>query len=109
MVAHPKLLQQILALVVQQLTRDFGRRRSSSTLTRMVKLYEVYPEQAIVATLSQVLSWSRFSALIPLREPPGAVAMASSSIHMSARIEHRRCSRSLLYPGYHMGRFGPLA
>lgn len=109
MIAQPKPLQQILATVAQQSTRDFGRGFSYCVLKRMVKLYEVYPEQAIVATLSQVFSWGRFSALIPLREPPGAVAMASSPIRMSARIEHRRCSRSLLYPGSHMGRFGPLA
>jgi hypothetical protein len=69
MVAHPKLLQQILALVVQQLTRDFGRGLSSSVLARMVKLYEASPDQAIVATLSQVLGWGRFSVLIPLGEP----------------------------------------
>ncbi len=61
--------QQILATVAQQLTRDFGRGFSYSALTRMVKLYEVYPEQAIVATLSQVLSWSHFRELLPLEQP----------------------------------------
>lgn len=40
MIAHPKPLQRILATVVQQLTRDFGRDFSYSALTRMAKLYE---------------------------------------------------------------------
>ncbi len=61
--------QQILATVAQQLTRDFGRGFSYSALTRMVRLYEVYPDQAIVATLSQVLSWSHFRELLPLEHP----------------------------------------
>lgn len=61
--------QQILATVAEQLTRDFGRGFSYSALTRMVQLYEVYPDQAIVATLSQVLSWSHFRELLPLDQP----------------------------------------
>jgi len=61
--------QQIVATVAQQLTRDFGRGFSYSALTRMVKLYEAYPDQAIVATLSQVLSWSHFRELLPLEQP----------------------------------------
>lgn len=69
MIAHPKPLQQILATVAQQLTRDFGRGFSYCALKRMVKLYEASLDQAIVATLSQVLSWGRFSVLIPLGEP----------------------------------------
>lgn len=61
--------EQIVATVAQQLTRDFGRGFSYSALKRMVKLYEASPDQAIIATLSQVLSWGRFSVLIPLGEP----------------------------------------
>lgn len=61
--------QQILATVAQQLTCDYGRGFSYSSLTRMAKLYESYPDQTIVATLSQVLSWSHFRELLPLEEP----------------------------------------
>lgn len=61
--------QEILARVAQQLTRDYGRGFSYSALTRMVKLYEAYPDQKIVATLSQVLSWSHFRELLPLEQP----------------------------------------
>ena len=39
MIAQPKPLQQILATVAQQSTRDFGRGFSYCVLKRMVKLY----------------------------------------------------------------------
>jgi predicted nuclease of restriction endonuclease-like (RecB) superfamily len=35
----------------------------------MVQFAELFPEQEIVATLSRQLSWSHFSALLPLSQP----------------------------------------
>jgi len=46
-----------------QLTREYGNGFSHSSLTRMAKFYVYLPEQAIVATLSQQLSWSHFVEL----------------------------------------------
>lgn len=85
--------------------REVGRTEQSIVAT---------PSQAscrshFVVTLSRQSSWTHFLALIPMREPTSAVAMAPSLVRMSPRIEHKRCSSSLLYPVYHMERFGPLA
>ena len=61
--------KQILATVAQQLVADFGQGYSYSSLTRMVRFAESMADQAIVATLSQELSWSHFQALLPIKDP----------------------------------------
>jgi predicted nuclease of restriction endonuclease-like (RecB) superfamily len=61
--------KQILATVSQELVADFGEGFSYSSLTRMVRFAEVMADPAIVATLSQELSWSHFLALLPIKDP----------------------------------------
>jgi predicted nuclease of restriction endonuclease-like (RecB) superfamily len=60
--------KEILATLSQQLTQEFGAGFSYSALTRMVKFNQIFTDQAIVAALSQVLSWSHFRELLPLEK-----------------------------------------
>jgi predicted nuclease of restriction endonuclease-like (RecB) superfamily len=55
--------------VSRQLVADYGRGYSEKNLRRMVQFAEAFPEEEIVATLSRQLSWSHFSALLPLGQP----------------------------------------
>ena len=59
----------VLKQLAQRLTRDYGNGFSHSGLTRMAKFYGCLPEQDIVATLSQQLSWSHFVELIKVADP----------------------------------------
>jgi len=61
--------EQILATLSQELIAEFGRGFDATNLTRMMKFAESFPEQEIVATLSQQLSWSHFRELLPLEQP----------------------------------------
>jgi predicted nuclease of restriction endonuclease-like (RecB) superfamily len=61
--------EQIVATVSQELVREFGRGFEVTNLTRMMKFAEAFPEEDIVATLSQQLSWSHFRELLPLNQP----------------------------------------
>jgi predicted nuclease of restriction endonuclease-like (RecB) superfamily len=61
--------QQILATLSQELVREFGRGFEMTNLSRMLKFAEVFPNEEIVATLSQQLSWSHFRELLPLDRP----------------------------------------
>lgn len=61
--------EQILATLSQELTAEFGRGFDATNLTRMMKFAESFPEEEIVATLSQQLSWSHFRELLPLDQP----------------------------------------
>ena len=58
----------VLKQLAERLTRDYGSGFSHSGLTRMAKFYDCLPEEPIVATLSQQLSWSHFVELIKVED-----------------------------------------
>lgn len=58
--------QQTIKQLAQELTGEFGKGFTYSSLTRMVKFYLAFDDEKIVATLSQQLSWSHFVELIKL-------------------------------------------
>jgi predicted nuclease of restriction endonuclease-like (RecB) superfamily len=60
--------RRILVTVSQQLEREFGKGFSYSALTRMVRFAELFPEERIVVSLTQVLSWTHILALLPLKD-----------------------------------------
>jgi len=61
--------QQILVTVSQELAAEYGRGFSYTELTRMVRFAQAFPDEAIVVTLSQHLSWSHVHALLPIKDP----------------------------------------
>lgn len=61
--------QKILATLAQQLERDFGKGFSYSALTRMVRFAEQFPDERILVSLIQELTWTHFLALLPLKDP----------------------------------------
>jgi predicted nuclease of restriction endonuclease-like (RecB) superfamily len=60
--------KRILVTVSQELTAEFGEGFSYSALTRMARFAEMMTDEAIVATLSQQLSWSHFQTLLPIKD-----------------------------------------
>ena len=61
--------QKILATVSAHLVREFGKGFSYSALTRMARFAEQFPDERILATLLQELTWSHFTLLLPLKDP----------------------------------------
>jgi DUF1016 N-terminal domain len=61
--------EQIVVTLSRQLVVDYGRSYSEKNLRRMVQFAEAFSEEEIVVTLSRRLSWSHFSALLPLSQP----------------------------------------
>jgi len=61
--------EQIVVTVSRQLVALYGRGYAEKNLRRMVQFAETFPEEQIVVTLSRQLSWSHFSALLPLSQP----------------------------------------
>jgi len=58
--------EHIVATLSQQLTEEFGEGWSKYNLSRMMRFAECFPEEQIVATLSQQLGWSHFKEIVPL-------------------------------------------
>ena len=60
--------KQILATLSQRLSEQYGRGYNYSALTRMLKVYNTYPDAEMFATLSQTLSWSHILELISIED-----------------------------------------
>jgi predicted nuclease of restriction endonuclease-like (RecB) superfamily len=60
--------EEIVATVSQQLTAEFGNGFSRFSLSRMIQFAEAFPDEKIVATLSQQLGWSHFVELLPMKK-----------------------------------------
>ena len=58
--------------VSQELAVEYGHAFSHPELARMVRFAQLLSEQAIVVTLSQLLSWSHPHALLPIKDALGA-------------------------------------
>jgi predicted nuclease of restriction endonuclease-like (RecB) superfamily len=63
--------QKILGTLAQELEREFGKGFSYSALTRMARFAEQFPDERILATLLQELTWSHFLLLLPLKDQLG--------------------------------------
>ena len=49
--------------------RDYGKGFSYSALTRMARFAELFPDERILVSLIQELTWTHFIALLPLKDP----------------------------------------
>ncbi|WP_440713029.1 PDDEXK nuclease domain-containing protein [Gordonia sp. FQ] len=58
--------EEIVARLSPQLTKRYGRGFDKSSLYRMVRFSQSFPDRRIVATLGQQLSWSHFKVLLPV-------------------------------------------
>ena len=61
--------EEILPTLSAKLEPDYGKGFSARNLARMVRFAEAFPDEEIVATLSQQLSWSHFVEILPLKQP----------------------------------------
>ena len=61
--------EQIVSTLSTQLVREYGRSFGVRSLRRMVQFAEVFPDEAVVASLSPHLSWSHFIEILPLKKP----------------------------------------
>lgn len=60
--------QHIIRDLAKNLTVEYGKGFTYSSLTRMVKFYTYMSNSEIVATLSQQLTWSHIVELLPIEE-----------------------------------------
>ena len=61
--------KRILATLSQELMAEFGGGYTLRSLYRAIQCFQLFPDKAIVSTLSAQLSWSHFVELLPLKDP----------------------------------------
>lgn len=81
--------QEIVGTLSPQLTQRFGRGFDRSNLHRMVKFARAFPEMEMVGTLSRQLSWSHFTAIIPVR------SAEARTFYLNQAVEGRLSVRAL--------------
>lgn len=59
--------KNLINLVAQQLSAEFGKGFTRFSLSRMISFYECFSDSQIVATVSQQLTWSHIVELLPLK------------------------------------------
>lgn len=60
--------KQIISQIAKELQIKYGRGFDRASLFRMVQFSKIFPDQEIVATLSQQLSWSHFIEIIAISD-----------------------------------------
>jgi len=61
--------KRILVTVSRELTAEFGQAFTLRSLYRAIQFCQLFPDKAIVSTLSTQLSWSHFMELLPIKDP----------------------------------------
>jgi predicted nuclease of restriction endonuclease-like (RecB) superfamily len=92
---------QLLDLLGQQLSQEFGRGFEARNLRRMVKFAQAFPDAEIVSTLSTKLSWSHLVAIVPLKTPEARHFYAAQAAQdgwsvreLSSQIERKAFERT---------------
>lgn len=60
--------KNIIGDLSERLTAEYGKGFEKSSVFKMVKFYQEFPEYEKVATLSQQLTWSHFVELLPIED-----------------------------------------
>lgn len=82
--------QEIVATLSPQLTERFGRGFDKSSLYRMIKFSQAFPDIEIVATLSPRLSWSHFREIIALPQAEARTFYANEAIARNLSVRELR-------------------
>ena len=64
----PEYGKNIIGDLSKRLTAEYGKGFEKSSVFKMVKFYQEFPEYEKVSTLSQQLTWSHFVELLPIED-----------------------------------------
>ena len=64
----PEYGKNIIGDLSERLTAEYGKGFEKSSVFKMVKFYQEFPEYEKVSTLSQQLTWSHFVELLPIED-----------------------------------------
>ncbi len=59
---------RVVEEVSKRLMQEYGKGFNRSSVFRMIKFYQLFPDKRKVATLSQQLTWSHFVELLPIED-----------------------------------------
>jgi len=64
----PEYGKKVVAEVSKRLEQEYGSGFDKTSISRMIKFYQEFPDFEKVATLSQQLTWSHFVEILPIQD-----------------------------------------
>lgn len=64
----PEYGKKVVAEVSKRLEQEYGSGFDKTSISRMIKFYQEFPDFEKVATLSQQLTWSHFVEILPIND-----------------------------------------
>ncbi len=61
--------KQIISTVSKELNALYGQGFSAPNISRMITLYQDFPDFEVISTLSTKLTWSHFVEILPIQDP----------------------------------------
>lgn len=61
-------MEKVVAEVSKRLEQEYGSGFDKTSISRMIKFYQEFPDFEKVATLSQQLTWSHFVEILPIND-----------------------------------------
>ena len=90
--------KNIIEILSDRLTIEYGKGFDKSAISRMVKFYQEFNDERIVVTLSQQLTWSHFIELLPISDDIERNFYANMSLNEQWSIRDLRDrKKSMLY------------
>lgn len=90
--------KRLIKILAQHLSGEYGKGFTYTAITRMIKFYDSFSEQQIVATVSQQLTWSHIIELLPLENNNQREFYAYMAIHDNLSIRQlRTCINKMAY------------
>ena len=64
----PEYGKKVVTEVSKRLEQEYGSGFDKTSISRMIKFYQEFPDFEKVATLSQQLTWSHFVEILPIQD-----------------------------------------
>ena len=64
----PEYGKKVVAEVSKRMEQEYGSGFDKTSISRMIKFYQEFPDFEKVATLSQQLTWSHFVEILPIQD-----------------------------------------
>ena len=84
----PEYGKKVVTEVSKRLEQEYGSGFDKTSISRMIKFYQEFPDFEKVATLSQQLTWSHFVEILPIQDELKRDFYAAMCMQETGQCEH---------------------
>ena len=91
----PEYGKKVVTEVSKRLEQEYGSGFDKTSISRMIKFYQEFPDFEKVATLSQQLTWSHFVEILPIQDELKRDFFAAMCMQDFGDCSARRCNQRI--------------